>query len=394
MNGIAFKDFIVASEVFNFLQPIAKMPSELSGLNNEFKYFSMLDQEYLNHFKNVVKASRLSYNLNVFLSTLYLLKKERWPEFDILLRKYINYFLCVSEGSLYEALSNKLKDEQDISVEVLGAEFISLYNHRMDLDAQRRNQLLIRARQFQRQSFLEEIDYYKQSIAFICSQRLFRETPTVLDALWSVINGVNNQRKNNGHAVQKSLKNMREIFQCVRGDQKMRFWISKSMGDQAFGYIMEIFYFLYGGDNYAENLNVWSNRLINQLDSDFASRNGMTKSQNLLARMFTALREVNHGNAQLNTIFAESEKLLMFKRKLQDFNGDWAQKAYEFGVRHDSTVDQIRAGFKCILSDYLDYRKIDLNQGAEIAYDTVVDHCVDNIFPNIKDELKSIANPI
>ncbi len=191
LSSIAFKDFIVATEVFNFLQLIAGRTTALWGLNNKFKYF--IDQEYLNHFKNVVNASNLRHNFHDLLSILYLLGKERWSEFEIFLRKYKNYFLSVSERSVYEALKNKLQDGQDISVEVfLGTELMSYcYIHRISFNEECQNQHVINARQFQRQSFLEEIDYYKQSIAFICSQRSFRETPTVLDALWSVINGVN-----------------------------------------------------------------------------------------------------------------------------------------------------------------------------------------------------------
>ncbi|HCU06030.1 MAG TPA: hypothetical protein DIC42_00370 [Holosporales bacterium] len=394
LSSIAFQYFNTASEVFNFLQPISRTPSELRRLNNEFKYFSMLDQEYLNHFKDVVRASSLRHQMKVFLSILYLLKKELWHSLADLLRRYTNYFQYVPQGSLYAALHTLLQDGEDISAEILETELIYLYDvhfHRIDLNTLNQYQNLIFSRLHNHPFFQDTMqihNYYNQCL-------LFEGKPMQLSrAILSVINRENSLKQKiyyNRSFIKNTLKSM------VTNDQTIEpFLHSVSQIRGGNDLLTAVFYFLYTGNNSNENLQFWIQSLISESENAFTNQNERSCNQGIFERMFTALRYINHGNDQLNTIFAHGEKLIMIQSKLQNFNGDWAQKAYEFGLRSDSSLRSVREKFNHILSDYLeighDSSIIGLNQSVKVIYETVLDHCVENIFPDIQAALECYAH--
>lgn len=393
LSSIAFKDFTVVSEVFNFLQPIAQRPSELIWLNNEFKYFSMLDQESINHFKQVVSLSSLRHQMKVFLSILYLLKKERWPEFEVFLRNHTNYFQYVPLGSFYAALHTLLQDGEDISAEILETELIYLYDvhfHRIDLNTLNQHQSLIFSRLHNHPFFQDTMqihNYYNQCL-------LFEGEPMQLSrAILSVINRENSLKQKSHHSrrfIKKTLRSM------TASDQTIEPFL-RSIGQIRGGndLLTAVFYFLYTGNNSNEPLQLWIQSLISESENAFINPNERSCNQGIFERMLTALRYINHGSDDLNTLFAQGEKLIIIQSKLQNFNGDWAQKAYEFGLRSDSSLDTVREKFNHILLDYLEIGHasniIDFNQSIKVVYEAVVDHCVHHIFPDIKDALEFYA---
>ena len=230
-------------------------------------------------------------------------------------------------------------------------------------------------------------NYYNQCL-------LFEGKPMQLSrAILSVINRENSLKQKPHHS-RRFIKNT--LRSMTASDQTIEPFL-RSIGQIRGGndLLTAVFYFLYAGNNNNEPLQLWIQSLISEAENAFINPNERSCNQGIFERMLTALRYINHGSDELNTIFAQGEKLIIIQSKLQNFNGDWAQKAYEFGLRSDSSLDTVREKFNHILLDYLEIGHasniINLNQSIKVVYEAVVDHCVDNIFPDIKDALEFYA---
>lgn len=395
LSSIAFNNFIVATEVFKFLRTISRTPRELTGFDQVLKYFCTLDQEYLTPFKDVVTISGVRNQLDVFLLILYCLGKERWSEFETFLRGYTNYFQYVPLDSLHRVLLNRLRDGENISAEFLENQLRYLYNahfHGVNFNTLNQHQSLIFSRLRNHPFFQDTMqihNYYHQCILFK------GQSMTLSRAILLVINRENSLQQNSYYDrdfIKNTLKSI------TASDQTIESFLSSI--DQISGendLLTEVFRFLYRENNSNAPLKSWIQSLINESENAFTLtlQNERSCNQGIFERMFTSLRYSDHGSDELDTIFAQGEKLMMIQTKLQNFNGNWAQKAYEFGLRSGSSLDAVREKFNHILLDYLEIGhasdSINLNQSIKVIYEAVVDHCVDNIFPDIKGELEFYA---
>ncbi|MBP9752258.1 MAG: hypothetical protein KBD31_00385 [Proteobacteria bacterium] len=387
IKNIEFEFFHMVTDFFIFLNPIVRKPFNIRHYDFEFNnLFKMLDEQSYQTMKDVVRLSALSDDLVILFSLIIFLGKDHLQTLENILQRYERFFSYVPIYSAYDSIKNLGNNTTDISTELLEQEFEYLhenYFHNANLNREEQDELLVN--RLQGHPFFAEgfqiHNYYNQMINF------HEKTISLSTAILEVLEQENLEKKYYGISfIRKTLSRFRQqnipyffrTIKNVRGGKDL---------------LTSVFSYLYKGDQNEDNLQLWFISLMNESLDAFTGQNERSCREGLFERMLSSLRYISHGNAELDNIFKQGEKLLIIKNKIQNINCNWSQKAFEFGIRTYSSPIDVSKKIKKIILNYLDLEDGDsiiaINWSVKSVFDALLEHCVENIFPEIKGELES-----